>query len=107
MDNQYVRDDLDQYASLKDSLKNYKVTAPSGNIISCPTTNKLFLLGNAAKDIALADDKNQFNQFSPNEKPMPGARSGKNQSVAIVEYNTSMVIMKVQYLISILVFVDK
>lgn len=86
-DNQYVRDN--QYASLKESLKNYKVTAPSGNIISCPTTNKLFLLGNAAKDIALADDKNQFNQFSPNEKPMPGARSGKNQSVAIVEYNPS------------------
>ena len=86
-DNQYVRDN--QYASLKESLKNYKVTAPSGNIISCPTTNKLFLLGNAAKDIALADDENQFNQFSPNEKPMPGARSGKNQSVAIVEYNPS------------------
>lgn len=86
-DNQYVRDD--QYASLKESLKNYKVTAPSGNIISCPTTNKLFLLGNAAKDIALADDKNQFNQFSPNEKPMPGARSGKKQGVVIVEYNSS------------------
>lgn len=86
-DNQYVRDN--QYASLKESLKNYKVTAPSGNIISCPTTNKLFLLGNAAKDIALADDENQFNQFSPNEKPMPGARSGKNQSVAVVEYNPS------------------
>ena len=86
-DNQYVRGN--QYASLKESLKNYKVTAPSGNIISCPTTNKLFLLGNAAKDIALADDENQFNQFSPNEKPMPGARSGKNQSVAIVEYNPS------------------
>ena len=47
------------------------------------------MLGNAAKDIALADYKNQFNQFSPNEKPMPGARSGKNQSVAIVEYNPS------------------
>ena len=86
-DNQYVRDD--QYASLKESLKNYKVTAPSGNIISCPTTNKLFLLGNAAKDIALADDKNQFNQFSPNEKPMPGARSGMKQGVVIVEYNSS------------------
>lgn len=86
-DNQYVRDN--QYASLKESLKNYKVTAPSGNIISCPTTNKLFLLGNAAKDIALVDDKNQFNEFSPNEKPMPGARSGKNQSVVIVEYNPS------------------
>ena len=85
----YVRDN--QYASLEslESLKNYKVTAPSGNIISCPTTNKLFLLGNAAKDIALTDDKNQFNQFSPNEKPMPGARSGKKQGVVIVEYNPS------------------
>ena len=82
----YVKDN--QYASLE-SLKNYKVTAPSGNIISCPTTNKLFLLGNAAKDIALTDDTNQFNQFSPNEKPMPGARSGMKQGVVIVEYNPS------------------
>ena len=82
----YVRDK--DFASLN-SLANYKVTVPGGNIISCPTTNKLFLLGNAAKDIALTDDKNQFNEFSPNEKPMPGARSGKNHSVVIVEYNPS------------------
>lgn len=82
----YVRDN--QFASLE-SLANYNVTVPSGDIISCPTTNKLFLLGNAAKDIALTDDNNQFNQFSPNEKPMPGARSGMKQSVAIVEYNPS------------------
>lgn len=82
----YVRDN--QFASLE-GLANYNVTVPNGDIISCPTTNKLFLLGNAAKDIALTDDKNQFNEFSPNEKPMPGARSGKKQSVAIVEYNPS------------------
>lgn len=82
----YVMDN--QLADLA-SLTNYHVTAPSGNIISCPTTNKLFLLGNAAKDVALTDETNQFNQFSPNEKPMPGARSGKNQSVVIVEYNPS------------------
>ena len=82
----YVRDN--QFASLE-SLANYNVTVPSGDIISCPTTNKLFLLGNAAKDIALKDNENQFNQFSPNEKPMPGARSGMKQSVAIVEYNPS------------------
>ena len=82
----YVRDN--QFASLK-SLANYNVTVPNGDIISCPTTNKLFLLGNAAKDIALTNDNNQFNQFSPNEKPMPGARSGMKQSVAIVEYNPS------------------
>lgn len=82
----YVRDN--QFASLG-SLANYNVTVPNGDIISCPTTNKLFLLGNAAKDIALTNDNNQFNQFSPNEKPMPGARSGMKQSVAIVEYNPS------------------
>lgn len=82
----YVRDNgLDSLAC----LKNYKVTAPSGNIICCPTTNKLFLLGNAAKDVALTNETNQFNEFSPNEKPMPGARSGMKQGVVIVEFNPS------------------
>lgn len=88
----YVRDN--KFASLEssdrlESLANYNVIAPDGDIISCPTTNKLFLLGNAAKDIALTDKKNQFNEFSPNEKPMPGARSGMKQGVVIVEYNPS------------------
>lgn len=81
----YVRDN--QFATLE-SLANYKVTAPNGNIICCPTTNKLFLLGNAAKDIALTDETNQFNQFSLT-KSLCGARSGMKQSVAIVEYNPS------------------
>ena len=80
---------MDRRLADLESLANYNVTAPSGDIISCPTTNKLFLLGNAAKDAAQADDKNQFNQFSPNEKPMPGARSGMKQGVVIVEYNPS------------------
>lgn len=88
----YVRDN--KFASLEssdrlESLANYNVIAPDGDIISCPTTNKLFLLGNAAKDIALTDKKNQFNEFSPNEKPMPGACSGMKQGVVIVEYNPS------------------
>lgn len=88
----YVRDN--KFASLEssdrlESLANYNVIAPDGDIISCPTTNKLFLLGNAAKDIVLTDKKNQFNEFSPNEKPMPGARSGMKQGVVIVEYNPS------------------
>ena len=82
----YVKDN--QFESL-DSLKNYKVTAPSGNIICCPTTNKLFLLGNAAKDAALTNETNQYNEFSPNEKPMPGARSDMKHGVVIVEYNPS------------------
>ena len=80
---------MDRRLADLESLANYNVTAPSGDIISCPTTNKLFLLGNAAKDAAQVDDKNQFNEFSPNEKPMPGARSDMKQGVVIVEYNPS------------------
>lgn len=80
----YVRDN--QYAGCASS---YGAFSSGLHAISCPTTNKLFMLGNAAKDISLTDDKNQYNQFSPNEKPMPGARSGKNLSVVIVEYNPS------------------
>ena len=80
---------MDRRLADLESLANYNVTAPSGDIISCPTTNKLFLLGNAAKDAAQTDDKNQFNEFSPNEKPMPGARSAMKQGVVIVEYNPS------------------
>lgn len=80
----YVRDSGDA-----DKAQSYGAFNPNLHAISCPTTTKLFMLGNAAKDIALTKDKNQFNEFSPNEKPMPGARSGKKQSVAIVEYNPS------------------
>lgn len=80
----YVRDSQDV-----DKAQSYGAFNPNLHAISCPTTTKLFMLGNAAKDIALTDEKNQFNEFSPNEKPMPGARSGKKQSVVIVEYNPS------------------
>lgn len=80
----YVRDSGDA-----DKAQSYGAFNPNLHAISCPTTTKLFMLGNAARDIALTDNENQFNQFSPNEKPMPGARSGKKQSVAIVEYNPS------------------
>ena len=81
----YVRDSGDA-----DKAQSYGAFNPNLHAISCPTTTKLFMLGNAAKDIALKDDKNQFNEFSPNEKPMPGARSGKKQSVVVVEYDPSM-----------------
>lgn len=80
----YVLDN--QYA---DCAKAYGAFNPNLHAIVCPTTNKLFMLGNAAKDIALTDETNQYNQFSPNEKPMPGARSDKKQGVVIVEYNPS------------------
>lgn len=75
-----------QYA---DCAKAYGAFNPNLHAIVCPTTNKLFMLGNAAKDVALTDKTNQYNQFSPNEKPMPGARSDKKQGVVIVEYNPS------------------
>ncbi len=75
-----------QYAGC---AKAYGAFNPNLHAIVCPTTNKLFMLGNAAKDVALTDENNQYNQFSPNEKPMPGARSDKKQGVVIVEYNPS------------------
>ena len=75
-----------QYAGC---AKAYGAFNPNLHAIVCPTTNKLFMLGNAAKDVALTDKTNQYNQFSPNEKPMPGARSDKKQGVVIVEYNPS------------------
>lgn len=80
----YVLDN--QYAGC---AKAYGAFNPNLHAIVCPTTNKLFMLGNAAKDVALVDRTNQYNQFSPNEKPMPGARSDKKQGVVIVEYNPS------------------
>ena len=45
-----------------------------------PTTNKLFLLGNGG---SAYDTSKNTNEFSPNEKPMPGGDLGN----IIVEYN--------------------
>lgn len=45
-----------------------------------PTTNKLFLLGNGG---SVYDTSKNTNEFSPNEKPMPGSDLGN----IIVEYN--------------------
>ena len=45
-----------------------------------PTTNKLFLQGNGG---SAYDTSNKTNEFSPNEKPMPGGDLGN----IIVEYN--------------------
>ena len=45
-----------------------------------PTTNKLFLLGNGG---SVYDTSKNTNEFSPNEKPMPGG----DLSNIIVEYN--------------------
>lgn len=45
-----------------------------------PTTNKLFLLGNGG---SVYDTSKKTNEFSPNEKPMPGGDLGN----IIIEYN--------------------
>ena len=63
---------------------DYKTIAPDGQVISCPTTNKLFLLGNGGFPVETADG---HNQFSPNENPMTPA--DKDQGSRIIEYNPS------------------
>ena len=70
-----------QYVSHTSS--DYGTLAPDGQVISCPTTNKLFLLGNGG----VFDTADNHNEFSPNEKPMKPSldKQGSN----IVEYNPS------------------
>lgn len=63
---------------------DYHTLAPNGDVINCPTTNKLFLSGNGGYPAETADD---HNQFSPNEKPMKPA--DKDQGTRIIEYNPS------------------
>lgn len=63
---------------------DYHTLAPNGDVISCPTTNKLFLSGNGGYPAETADD---HNQFSPNEKPMKPA--DKDLGTRIIEYNPS------------------
>ena len=65
----------------------YEVKVPNEDIpvkVSCPTTNKLFLLGNGG--VAL-DTDNQHNEFSPNEEPMKGG--GNYRGAMTIEYNPS------------------
>ena len=59
---------------------NYETKLNNKNYL--PTTNKLFLQGNGGYEFS---DKDQHNQVSPNEKPMPGGDLGN----IIVEYNPS------------------
>lgn len=62
----------------------YGTCDPAGDIVSCPTTNKLFLLGNGGYNFETSND---HNQFSPNEKPMKP--SIDQQGSLIIEYNCS------------------
>lgn len=66
----------------------YGTLSPNGDVVNCPTTNKLFLLGNGGFSIESTDDNNQHNQFSPNEAPMKPSLN--EQGSHIIEYNPSM-----------------
>ena len=62
----------------------YGTLAPNGDVVSCPTTNKLFLLGNGGHPV---ETTKQHNEFSPNEEPMKP--SSTQQGSFIIEYNCS------------------
>ena len=57
---------------------------PYKHIITCPTTNKLFLLGNGGNPF---EDKNPYNEFSPNLEPMKGG--GTYRGAMTISYNPS------------------
>ena len=66
------------------SPSKYEAKNPNNQIVTCPTTNKLFLLGNGG---VAFDTNNQHNEFSPNEGPMMGG--GTYRGAMTIEYNPS------------------
>ena len=81
----YINKDYITYSPTTQT--KYGVIVPDENIpvkVSCPTTNKLFLLGNGG---VAFDTNNQHNEFSPNEGPMMGG--GTYRGAMTIEYNPS------------------
>ena len=82
----YINDK--DYIQYSPTIKTkYGVIVPDENIpvkVSCPTTNKLFLLGNGG---VAFDTNNEHNQFSPNQGPMMGG--GNYKGAITIEYNPS------------------
>ena len=81
----YINKDYIKYSPTTQT--KYGVIVPDENIpvkVSCPTTNKLFLLGNGG---VAFDTNNQHNEFSPNEGPMMGG--GTYRGAMTIEYNPS------------------
>lgn len=82
----YINDK--DYIQYSPTIKTkYGVKVPDENIpvkVSCPTTNKLFLLGNGG---VAFDTNNEHNQFSPNQGPMMGG--GNYKGAMTIEYNPS------------------
>ena len=81
----YINKDYIKYSP---TIKTkYGVIVPDENIpvkVSCPTTNKLFLLGNGG---VAFDTNNEHNEFSPNQGPMMGG--GNYRGAMTIEYNPS------------------
>ena len=81
----YINKDYIRYSPTIQT--KYGVIVPNENIpvkVSCPTTNKLFLLGNGG---VAFDTNNQHNEFSPNQGPMMGG--GTYRGAMTIEYNPS------------------
>ena len=81
----YINKDYIRYSPTTQT--KYGVIVPNENIpvkVSCPTTNKLFLLGNGG---VAFDTNNHHNEFSPNEGPMMGG--GTYRGAMTIEYNPS------------------
>lgn len=66
------------------SPSKYEAINPNNQIVTCPTTNKLFLLGNGG---VAFDTNNEHNEFSPNQGPMMGG--GSYRGAMTIEYNPS------------------
>lgn len=82
MNKDYVNKTHELY---KEELSSkYDAHYPDGNVVHCPTTNKLFLLGNGGY---VFEEANDHNQFSPNEEPMKP--SSDKQGSLIIRYNCS------------------
>lgn len=82
MNKDYVNKTNELY---KEELSSkYGAHYPDGNVVHCPTTNKLFLLGNGGY---VFEEANDHNQFSPNEEPMKP--SSDKQGSLIIRYNCS------------------
>ena len=81
----YINKDYIKYSPTIQT--KYGVIVPDENIpvkVSCPTTNKLFLLGNGG---VAFDTNNEHNEFSPNQGPMMGG--GNYRGAMTIEYNPS------------------
>lgn len=86
----YFASDCDYYVISNYINKDYISKSPSkygaiklnNQIVACPTTNKLFLLGNGG---VAFDTNNEHNEFSPNEGPMMGG--GTYRGAMTIEYN--------------------